>query len=886
MMMEMKDFNIKSLAAALMLVAAMAGCTDKNLVEDPKQTAGEKTYTMTITATKGGTRALSLDGKTLNATWTAGDEVTVKKGSTSLGTLVAQSSGASTTFTGTVTGDINPDDVLTLVYASASIKNQDGTLEYIAAHCDYAIAIVNVASIDGGNITTKGVANFVNQLVIIRFTLKNADGSPFNVTSLDVIENNITIPLTFSEPRSEFFVAVPSITNKPVALRTLIGEELYAYGKEGVTFTKGQYYSIGVKMKKFGSDSSSGNLFALTADYTAKDGDVLSGTLDNKLLLSIADGATVTLDGVTINTSKGNGITCLGNANIILANGSDNSVTSTKQSYAGIQAGPAGKTLTISGSGSLTATHNNGGAGIGSGGTSDRSCGNITIKGGEVTATGGTGAAGIGCGARSTCGNIVIEGGTITATGGVYAAGIGCGLEGTCVSISISGDCTVTATKGKDAPYSIGSGKDGTCGTVSIYGIEGPIEISPYNCFFYTVKFDKNGGTGSDMADMTFLHDIAQALPECTFTAPDGSMFTGWNTKADGTGTITYLAGQSVVNLTSTHKDIVTLYAQWRQPHTVSINSSTGDLTLQSGDVLSGTGGADTHVTIADGAIVTLSGVDITTIPNDNTHGWAGISCEGDATIILADGTTNKVKGGYNNYPGIKAPSGKMLVIQGSGSLEASSNGWASGIGSAYEGSCGSIVIKSGTITANGGNNAAGIGSGSGGSCGDVTINGGNITATGGDSGAGIGSGSGGSCGDVTITGGTITAQGGSGGAGIGCGNSGSSSRYSPCGIITISGGTVTATGGGKAAGIGGGRYGYFASIQINPGIVRVQATKGNSGYRPIGKGYEGTDQQSGDVYIDGTKSWKAGTATEHFNFEVSRTNYSDDTWTLTPKTS
>ena len=78
----------------------------------------------------------------------------------------------------------------------------------------------------------------------------------------------------------------------------------------------------------------------------------------------------------------------------------------------------------------------------------------------------------------------------------------------------------------------------------------------------------------------------------------------------------------------------------------VTLDSETGEVTLQDGNGLTGTGGANTHVTIADGATVTLSGVDITGISTDQSHQWAGITCLGDAVIILDEGTTNDVKGG------------------------------------------------------------------------------------------------------------------------------------------------------------------------------------------------------------------------------------------------
>ena len=257
MMMEMKDYNIKSLAAALMLVAALAGCTDKNLVEEPKQTAGEKTYTMTITATKGDTRALSLsdDGKTLNATWTAGDEVTVynvTKGADLGGTLKAQSDGASTTLEGTLTGDIDAADLLTLKFLSPSYGTQDGTLAYIAANCDYAEATVTVASVVGDNITTTSGADFQNRQAIVRFTLKEwKSGNAFNANTLKVDAGGTTINVTPVAATDVLYVAVPGINSKTVALYATAeatATDVYTYTKDGVTFSNGQFYAIGVKV--------------------------------------------------------------------------------------------------------------------------------------------------------------------------------------------------------------------------------------------------------------------------------------------------------------------------------------------------------------------------------------------------------------------------------------------------------------------------------------------------------------------------------------------------------------------------------------------------------------------------------------------------------------
>ncbi|MBR4223271.1 MAG: hypothetical protein IKR73_00515, partial [Oscillospiraceae bacterium] len=95
-----------------------------------------------------------------------------------------------------------------------------------------------------------------------------------------------------------------------------------------------------------------------TYDYTAQDGDVLTGSTSYTVMIS--DGAKITLSDATIN----GGIRCEGTAEITLVG--TNSVTTTKWGYAGIQTS-SDSTLTINGEGTLTATGYVSGAGIGGG---------------------------------------------------------------------------------------------------------------------------------------------------------------------------------------------------------------------------------------------------------------------------------------------------------------------------------------------------------------------------------------------------------------------------------------------------------------------------------------------------------------------------------------
>ena len=91
-------------------------------------------------------------------------------------------------------------------------------------------------------------------------------------------------------------------------------------------------------------------------------------------------------------------------------------------------------------------------------------------------------------------------------------------------------------------------------GTVTLYAKWKPIT--------YTIKFDGNGATGGSTASMSMTYDVAKNLTANGFTRTSYK-FTGWNTKADGSGTA-YTDKQSVKNLTTTNGATITLYAQWK----------------------------------------------------------------------------------------------------------------------------------------------------------------------------------------------------------------------------------------------------------------------------------------------------------------------------------
>ena len=216
--------------------------------------------------------------------------------------------------------------------------------------------------------------------------------------------------------------------------------------------------------------SGSVSLASVTDNIVALDGATLTGAMTGYTLF-IADGAKVTLSGASVTAATGryNGaIRCLGDATIILADGTENVAMSSNNNYYSAVHWPADKKLTITGStdataGKLTSDSRAGGgtgglAGIGGG--TYHPCGDIEIKGGDITAYGEGYGAGIGACEEGHCGNITISGGTVTATGEGSGAGIGAGggsSGASCGKIKISGG-TVTAKGGSDSGGAAGIG--------------------------------------------------------------------------------------------------------------------------------------------------------------------------------------------------------------------------------------------------------------------------------------------------------------------------------------------------------------------------------------------------------------------------------------------
>lgn len=197
------------------------------------------------------------------------------------------------------------------------------------------------------------------------------------------------------------------------------------------------------------------------------------------------------------------------------------------------------------------------------------------------------------------------------------------------------------------------------------------------------------------------------------------------------------------------------------QGNVIDLSKLAADCTAQNGDMLTGTLGASHKISIAAGATVTLKDVDINYGTTLAANSYAGITCLGNATLVISG--TDYVKGFNVGYPGIFVPSGYTLTITGSGTLYALGDENGAGIGSGRSDitavkDAGNIVIQGGRISSVGGYGAAGIGSGAGAqdnpsSCGNITIKSSvtDVDATAGTGAESIGHGDHSTCGTIII---------------------------------------------------------------------------------------------------------------------------------------
>lgn len=262
--MKKNSMNVRMMAAVLAGGWLLAACTSDDAPQHPGTPAPQRpsTYELTLDATKGSDgeerlaamrRVLTEDGTMILSQWKSGDEVSVynnTKNQAMSGKLTAQADGQSATLKGALTGEVAVGDKLTLSYGAPSYDEQDGTLAHISQVCDYATAVVTVASIDQGRISVGGVASFSNHQAILQLKLKDAGGSSLgDVAQLKIYADGHTYTVTPGSPTSSpLYVAVRGISGKRIGMVATVAGSDYKFTKDDVSFGVAKYYRINVKM--------------------------------------------------------------------------------------------------------------------------------------------------------------------------------------------------------------------------------------------------------------------------------------------------------------------------------------------------------------------------------------------------------------------------------------------------------------------------------------------------------------------------------------------------------------------------------------------------------------------------------------------------------------
>ncbi len=586
------------------------------------------------------------------------------------------------------------------------------------------------------------------------------------------------------------------------------------------------------------------DLSTLTGDHTFVNSQTLTGKLNGNYRILVEDGATVTLNNVTINGNKNYrrpAIELLGDGGITISG------TSTVKGQPGIYV-PENKTLTISGSGTLNAFGIYGGYGnidgAAIGGSSGASCGNIIINSGTINANASDAseAAGIGGGTNQRCGDITINGGTITAIGGRYCAGIGSGEvewnnNASCGNITINGG-TVTA-RSECAP-GIGAPQYGaTCGNITITG--GTVNAR---------GGEESPGIGASKGS----YNKASVCGDITITG--GTVDARGGSESVGIGNYKEYARCGNITIANT----VDLVAAYGTPYSIGGGSDCGTVTI--GDKVFENGVTKSpycflnHDPVPyltwdeDSKSIVQAEEDcdsfkiITSSTTTLDFDWyivegkvtfnVPLVVKGNANVILTDGSEIVANKGisadnasFSVYVqsegnkagkitatggvGVTAIKGGAINIYG-GVITATGGDWPDIGQDGGSGISGSVAIYGGKVTATGKRNGGGITFN--GDYHDIVINGGTVIATGGSNGIGIG----GDGGTITINGGNVTAT-GDGGPGIGQFNV----------TIRITGGEVTATGSSNFPGIGAGwDFEPNVTVIIEETVTKVTSYKGS----------------------------------------------------------
>lgn len=291
-----------SMIALAIVGTTMIGCSNKEYdIEKPERPVGSGnaiTLTTTISLPDADTdtdetKALNIDygDKKLSKTFAVGERMAVLYRSPAGGGGITRdisaqlkaeditNGGKTAKFTITVYTPVKTED-LTYVYPAAMVggsypgyhidysrlNTQDGTLASIASNLD--LATYTGPWVDGN----LPAANLTNELAIIAFTLKNADGSvdlTSTITGMTISDGTNNYTVNRSAAAGPIYVAIRPTNNATINYTATDGiTNNYKKTVSEKTYEAGQFYQLGLRM----APSSSATGYALKDSHV---GDVV-----------------------------------------------------------------------------------------------------------------------------------------------------------------------------------------------------------------------------------------------------------------------------------------------------------------------------------------------------------------------------------------------------------------------------------------------------------------------------------------------------------------------------------------------------------------------------------------------------------------------------------
>ena len=269
-----KEMNVKTIKifCGMLAMLAFTACSSDN----DERADAPRFYNVTLTASMGDaeTRALSVDGNVITASFAAGDKVKVlKSDGTEVGELTAKTAEPSTTLDGTISGTFSVNEVLTFRYrsATANYDGQVGTLAGIADNQDYAEGTLTVSTTEPLTFESNSVTLSAKQS-ITKFTFKDASTDAavsvktFGIAAVGLVQS---IAVNGTETVGAVTGTLGEVASDVyVALRTSSSSQAYSFtvkdnagnwytATKNAKLTNGKNYTATVKLNKLPALTSS-----------------------------------------------------------------------------------------------------------------------------------------------------------------------------------------------------------------------------------------------------------------------------------------------------------------------------------------------------------------------------------------------------------------------------------------------------------------------------------------------------------------------------------------------------------------------------------------------------------------------------------------------------